>query len=74
MNNTVTDAAGSRDCPCKGCTERVADPNCHGTCERYMKWQANELERNERTRIERSKYAISETKRRWINQELRRKK
>ena len=22
--------------PCKGCTERVADPNCHITCEKYL--------------------------------------
>ena len=22
--------------PCYGCTERVADPNCHGYCEKYL--------------------------------------
>ena len=22
--------------PCLGCTERVPDPNCHDTCERYF--------------------------------------
>jgi len=22
--------------PCLGCTERVADPNCHGYCEKYL--------------------------------------
>ena len=28
---------------CHGCTERQADPNCHGFCERYLKEKA-ELE------------------------------
>lgn len=31
-----------RECPCHGCTERVPDPKCHGTCERYKEW-AEEL-------------------------------
>lgn len=22
--------------PCKGCPDRVAEPNCHITCERYL--------------------------------------
>lgn len=27
------------DC-CKGCTDRVADPNCHGYCEKYKHQKA----------------------------------
>ena len=22
--------------PCKGCSDRCADPNCHMTCDRYL--------------------------------------
>lgn len=25
---------------CMGCTERVADPNCHGYCEKYLAQRA----------------------------------
>lgn len=33
-------------CPCKDCGHRVADPNCHGTCEDYISWaKANDEER-----------------------------
>lgn len=28
--------------PCKGCTERTAVPNCHMTCEQYLKWKAED--------------------------------
>ncbi len=30
---------------CNGCTERQADPNCHGFCKRYLEQKA-ELEEN----------------------------
>lgn len=26
--------------PCKGCTERSVQPNCHSTCERYLAYRA----------------------------------
>lgn len=26
--------------PCKGCPDRVVEPNCHMTCERYKEFQA----------------------------------
>ena len=29
---------------CNGCTERQADPNCHGFCEKYLSQKA-ELEK-----------------------------
>ena len=25
--------------PCKGCTERCAEPNCHTTCEKYLSFE-----------------------------------
>ena len=42
--------SNSNVCPCQGCHDRVPDPNCHGTCERYKAWRAkldtiNEAER-----------------------------
>jgi len=27
--------------PCEGCGDRVADPNCHTTCERYAAYRAH---------------------------------
>lgn len=33
--------------PCKGCTERCAIPNCHTTCEKYLKWRANDTKAKE---------------------------
>lgn len=33
------------DC-CNGCTDRQADPNCHGFCERYLKEKAELEESN----------------------------
>ena len=26
--------------PCKDCEERVAEPNCHSTCEKYLIFEA----------------------------------
>lgn len=36
--------------PCYGCQDRVADPNCHDTCERYLlfKWLTAERKSKER--------------------------
>lgn len=31
--------ANSNGCPCKECGERVAEPNCHMTCGKYIAWQ-----------------------------------
>lgn len=27
------------DSPCLGCSDRVAEPNCHMTCEKYLAFQ-----------------------------------
>ena len=28
-----------RKCPCQGCADRVADPNCHPGCKQYEDWR-----------------------------------
>lgn len=35
-------------CPCKGCTERTAEPNCHGTCKKYLSWTQTKQEAQDR--------------------------
>lgn len=33
-------------CPCNGCQDRCADPNCHATChDRYIPWAQRQEER-----------------------------
>lgn len=32
-------------CPCKGCKDRCADPNCHAACRRYIGWKQDETKR-----------------------------
>lgn len=27
--------------PCKGCRDRVVEPNCHMTCEKYLAYRAH---------------------------------
>lgn len=54
-------------CPCKECGDRVPEPNCHGYCDRYIAWQAENRERNEKNRVEQQgKNVISEAKRREL--------
>lgn len=39
-------------CPCFGCKDRRADPNCHGTCyDRYIPWTERQETRKEKERI-----------------------
>ncbi len=39
-------------CPCKDCKDRVADPNCHATCQKYIGWSKRNTERREKLRSE----------------------
>jgi len=34
------------DVPCRGCKERVAEPNCHPTCSRYQEFKRIKAEYN----------------------------
>ena len=54
-------------CPCKGCVERVAEPNCHGACERYKEWRAkiDDINKAERVRHQ-SNDTMSEAKKRHV--------
>ena len=58
----------SNGCPCgKECPDRQVEPNCHGYCERYLKWRAgiDKLNDAERTR-HKNNDTISEAKRRSL--------
>lgn len=38
-------------CPCLGCKDRTAEPNCHSTCyERFIPWSERQEERKKRER------------------------
>lgn len=61
-------------CPCDGCTDRVVEPNCHMTCKGYLAWQ-EELKKCRQYNVKESmRYAITETHKRWANQQMRKKK
>lgn len=34
--------------PCLGCKDRVADPNCHTTCEKYISFREAKTAENEK--------------------------
>ena len=62
--------SSNNDCPCYRCTERVAEPNCHPTCDRYLKWQKKKAAQNDAARKEKQKNnTMSDAKRRilWKN-------
>lgn len=43
-------------CPCFGCKDRTAEPNCHITCyERFIPWSERQEERKKRERDDRVK-------------------
>ena len=44
---------------CHGCPDRVADPNCHGTCKGYIDRAAESKAKSELIRAEKAKNAIT---------------
>ena len=44
---------------CHGCPDRVADPNCHSTCEGYIDRAAASKAKSELIRAEKAKNAIT---------------
>ena len=38
--------------PCKGCEDRVAVPNCHSTCERFLQWESEHNAERERRNLQ----------------------
>lgn len=54
--------------PCLGCKDRVADPNCHTTCEKYIKFDtANKALRAERIRVAEANRVQNEIENRRID-------
>lgn len=54
-------------CPCKGCGDRVVEPNCHGSCEKYLAWKQGMDQRCEMKRQDTlNRDTISEAKKRAI--------
>lgn len=52
--------------PCKGCTERCAEPNCHTTCQRYIDWKSKDHKMKvDKTHDDRVFW--SGTNRKWYN-------
>lgn len=43
-------------CPCNGCNDRVAVPNCHSTCEKYVSWNSRHQERRAKAREQKRYY------------------
>ena len=39
-------------CPCKDCKDRVPEPNCHITCQKYIGWSKRNEERRTKMRNE----------------------
>lgn len=56
-----------RDCPDRSDV-------CHIHCERYNEWKALKKKANERRRREEERYAVSDTKRKWMYQKQKRNK
>lgn len=44
---------------CHGCPDRVADPNCHGTCKGYIDRAAASREKSALIRAEKAKNAMT---------------
>lgn len=61
-----------RQCPCNGCGER--EIGCHGECEKYRTWKAGEDEINHKRWESNQLYAMSDTKRKWIVKNMKRKR
>jgi hypothetical protein len=44
---------------CHGCPDRVADPNCHGTCQGYIDRAAESKQKSAMIRAEKARNAIT---------------
>lgn len=65
--NTPFNHANSNGCPCENCPDRVPEPRCHMTCEKYKAWR----EKIDRARLaeqarNRSHDTMSDAKKREI--------
>lgn len=63
----------NKECPCKECTIERYEA-CHASCEKYIEWRKI-LDTNNHCRWkEEQRYIISDTKRRWLIKNMRRKR
>ncbi len=60
--------------PCKGCRDRVVEPNCHGTCERYIVWKTAVENRRENMRMESQMNRMSDSMTAWLLKKMRKKR
>lgn len=67
---TLNRIPGPLKCPCKDCTDRTL--TCHGFCTRYKEWKEELEKKNEARRTETARYAISDTKKKWLRKQARR--
>ena len=72
MNTEANRPIINKECPCKKCTERYEA--CHASCERYIEWRKILNANNHRRCKEEQRYVISDTKRRWLIKNMRRKR
>ena len=60
------DKKNKSDCPYYGCIQRVPEPRCHTTCQRYKAWKIKQEEKNEEARKKKGDFAMSDAKRKAI--------
>ena len=60
----------NKGCPCAGCKDRVVEPNCHMTCEPFLKWRQDKDDENKAKRMGEVS-TMSETKKRAIWKKMR---
>ena len=58
INSTEPPACHDKTKSCYGCPDRVADPNCHGTCKGYIDRAAASKEKSAMIRAEKAKEYI----------------
>ena len=59
INSTEPPTCHDKTKSCHGCPDRVADPNCHGTCKGYIDRAAASKAKSELIRAEKAKNAIT---------------
>lgn len=61
----------NRECPCMTCGDRYEA--CHARCEKYQEWKSILAHNNHERWKEEQRYSISDTKRKWLIRNARKK-
>lgn len=56
---SINQNLGSKTPPCKDCTDRVVEPNCHMTCEKYKEFTNKQQHRKELIRKAKEKQNLA---------------